>query len=405
MDQALSSVSNFALGVVLARTLDTRGFGAFSLGLACYLLVAAVARALGSSVLQVRFAATDSTEQLAAVRDATGVPLILGVVAVFPLLLVGSILSGETGVALRALALVLPALLLQDAWRFAFFAVGRARAAAANDLVWVLVQFPLLAAITVTGHLTVTSATLVWGAGAAAGAVFGVVQAKVVPSVRGGMGWLRRHRDLGIPATGEFLLMSGTTPVVLLVLGAVVGLPATAAFRAAVILLGPLNLLLTAAILLAVPEAARLYASAPGRLPTVLKWGGTGFAVVAMLFGVVAFVLPTSVGEALVGANWDAARPVVLPLAVQFAGVGLISAWLTGLRVLEAANEAFLVRLVLTPLYLGLAVIGMLTAEAFGAAVGLAAVSALGAVVIHRIFGMVFARRAPYGSVTAATPE
>ncbi len=406
-DQGLSSVSNFALGVVLARSLDRPGFGAFSLGVAAYLLLVAVARALGSSVLQVRFTAAAAEEQRSAVRDATGVPILLGAAAFLPLLALGWILGSETGVALRALALVLPGLLLQDAWRFAFFAMGRAPAAAGNDFVWVVVQFALLALMFLLGEVSVTSAVLAWGAGACAAGVVGAFQAKVVPSTRGGAKWLRRHGDLGLPTLGEFLLISSTTPVTLIILGAVAGLPAAAAFRAAVILLGPLNLVFSAAVLLAVPEAARLYRSHPERLPAVLTWGGAAFAVIALLFGVATVALPSSVGRALVGANWESARPVVAPLALQFAGVGLISAWLTGLRVLEAASEALVVRLVLTPLYLAAAVAGMLAAEATGAALGLALVSGVGAVGVHRVFRASFARagREGYPSHSPATAE
>ncbi|HSH62235.1 MAG TPA: hypothetical protein VK988_21825, partial [Acidimicrobiales bacterium] len=101
------------------------------------------------------------------------------------------------------------------------------------------------------------------------------------------------------------------------------------------------------------------------------------------------------------------ARPVVAPLALQFAGVGLFSAWLTGLRVLEAASEALVVRLVLTPLYVAAAVAGMLVAEATGAALGLALVSGVGAVGMHRVFRASFARagREGYPSHSPATAE
>jgi hypothetical protein len=39
--------------------------------------------------------------------------------------LAGLLLAGSTGAALLALGVMLPSLLLQDSWRFAFFLVGR----------------------------------------------------------------------------------------------------------------------------------------------------------------------------------------------------------------------------------------------------------------------------------------
>ncbi len=392
-DQVLSSVSNFALGVVLARTLEPRGFGAFSLGFAAYLLILGASRALGSAVLQVRFTAAAGEAQRGAIRDATGVPLVISTALLLPLTLVASLVRGEIGQALGALAIVLPGLLLQDAWRFAFFSADRARGATVNDLVWVVMQFWLLAAVLALGEVTVSSAVLTWGFGAYIAAIVGVVQARIIPSARGALRWLVNHRDLGVPTLGEFLLISATTPVTLLLLGALAGLGEVASYRAAQIVLGPLNILSMAAVLLAVPEAARLYATRPTRLPHALGLGATAFAVIALCFAALGLVLPTWVGESLVGPNWAEARPLLTPLAVHVAAAGLMSSWGTGLRVLGAAHEAFVQRLVLTSLYLTATVSGILWADAEGAAVGTAIASVVGATMMRRLFKRCFRRR------------
>jgi len=389
-DQALSSASNFGLGLVLARTLDRPEFGAYSLAFAAYVLLLGASRAVSSSVLQVRFTATPDKHNNA-IRDSIGVPLILSVPASAALLLAAWVIGGTVGDGLAALALVLPALLMQDAWRFAFFMVGRARAAAANDLVWVVVQFSALGVLVARGDVTVSTAILAWGAGAYVASAFGCIQSGLFPRLKGALQWVRVHRDLGVPMLVEFLLISGTRPAVMLLLGAVVGTTEAGTLRAAEILLGPLNIFFTAAVLLAVPEAARLYGSTPDRLPRVLRIGGYSVAAVAILFGVVTLAIPTSLGEALVGPNWESARPVMAPLALEFAAVSVMTAWLAGLRVLEAVGASLAVRVGLTVAYLAAAAIGMLVSDAFGAVVGLALVSIVGAGVMQRVFTQRFA--------------
>lgn len=390
-DQALSSIGNFAMGVILARSLDRGGFGAFSLGFAAYLLLVGVSRALSSSVLQVRFTAAPD-QQRDAIRDSMGVPVLLSALAFGPLVVAGWLLGGSVGAALGALSIVLPGLLLQDAWRFAFFTTGRAHAAALNDLIWVVVQFAVLGVLVATTSVTVWSAMLVWGCGAYVAAGLGIVQCGAVPTLRGTVKWLSEHRDLGLPTLGEFVLISGTGPATLLLVGAMLGVEGAGTVRAAEIVLGPLNVLFTAGVLIAVPEAARLHASNPSRLPLILRRGGLAFAGVAVGFGAVGLVIPDSVGRALVGPNWSSARSILAPLAVHFAAVGILSAWLTGLRVLEAANEAFRLRLVLTPLYLVAVFIGTLLGGVFGAEVGNATASCIGAGLMQWRFHHCFRR-------------
>ena len=60
-------------------------------------------------------------------------------------LAVGLAIGSTVGIALAAMAITLPALLVQDTWRFALFAHDRGRSAFVNDLVWLLVQLPALA--------------------------------------------------------------------------------------------------------------------------------------------------------------------------------------------------------------------------------------------------------------------
>ena len=96
--------------------------------------------------------------------------------------------SGTTRLAFLALGLTLPGLLLQDSWRFAFFALGRGGQAFLNDTIWTVVLLPALVLLRLTGHANVFWFVFAWGAAAAVAAVVGPLQARVVPKAVGRMG-------------------------------------------------------------------------------------------------------------------------------------------------------------------------------------------------------------------------
>ena len=78
---------------------------------------------------------------------------------------------------------MLPGLMLQDSWRYAFFAARIGHHALMNDVLWAVVEIPVLLILKATGHVNVFWFVIAWGAGAAAGAVFGAFQARAVPNL------------------------------------------------------------------------------------------------------------------------------------------------------------------------------------------------------------------------------
>ena len=88
-------------------------------------------------------------------------------------LVAGLAAGGPLGDAFVALAIVLPGLLLQDAWRFAFFAKGEGKKAFVNDCVW---GVALLPALYVAAHVhTVVAFVLAWGLSGAVAAALRLV--------------------------------------------------------------------------------------------------------------------------------------------------------------------------------------------------------------------------------------
>jgi hypothetical protein len=117
-------------------------------------------------------------------------------------------------------------------------------------------------------------------------------------------------------------------------------------------------------------------------------------ATAAIVWGLVIFTLPTSVGISLLGENWSGAHEVLIPVTITVAAAGAsIGAW-TGLRALAAAGASLRARTLTALLTLLMGTSGALVAEARGAAIGLACASVLAtAVWWHAYASMARSRR------------
>ncbi len=243
-DQAFSSLTNFALAILVARAVTPTEFGAFSLAFATYTLALGVSRALTSEPLVVRYTGSSVEAHRRAAASASGAALVVGAAAGGVALLFGATSAGVLGEVFLALGISLPGLLLQDSWRFIFFSGGRGSLAFLNDALWAVVMFPAVAVLLLTDHASILWLTLAWGgAGTIAGFV-GALQCRVVPQPFAALPWFRAQRDLGARYLGEFGALSGARQLSLYAVGGIAGLAAAGAIRAANILFGPINVLL-----------------------------------------------------------------------------------------------------------------------------------------------------------------
>src|SRR5579859_7092083 len=76
-DQAMSSVSNFAVNIYIARTLGAAQYGAFALAYATYGFALNASRGLGTDPLLVRYSATNHRTWRRAVAVCTGTAVIV----------------------------------------------------------------------------------------------------------------------------------------------------------------------------------------------------------------------------------------------------------------------------------------------------------------------------------------
>ncbi len=385
LDQAISSFTNFALGVLIARSVDAEHFGAFSLAFATYLIIMNVARAIGTQPLVIRFSGVDPADWRRGAAAATGTMLALGGVAGLLCIAIGLLIGPPAGTTFIALGIALPALLVQDAWRFVFFAAGRGRDAVITDLVWAVSLISVLVLLTGVAPGT-PQAVIGWGFSASLAAMVGARLSGVTPSPRAFRGWLRDHGDLVYRYAAEVLVGLGAAQVTVYVVGVTAGLAQAGAIRAAAILLGPMHIVLQASHLIAVPEGVRIRRRSRTRFRLATVGLSGGLALVIFAWVLVISLLPVEIGRALLGDSWEAARGVVFPLGLALVAQGVSSGSLVGLRVLADAKSSLRARIIDAVFSLIFGVAGALLGGAVGAAWGIAAAEWAGAVIFYIAF-------------------
>src|SRR6185436_17936338 len=80
-DQTLSSLTNFVLGIVVARSVDTTALGAFAFAFLAYAVGLGVNRAIAAQPLVIRYSATTPTHWMRGVGFAGGVVVWVGLIS------------------------------------------------------------------------------------------------------------------------------------------------------------------------------------------------------------------------------------------------------------------------------------------------------------------------------------
>jgi len=385
VDQAVSSLTKAVLALVVARSVGGADFGAFSIALFTFGFVIGIGRAVVCDPFVIHYSDAEGPRRRQAAREASGASAVYGVATGVLCAAVGAVVQGHAGMALLALGLSLPGLLVQDCWRYAFFAAGRARSAAVNDLVWAVVQFALIGVLLATGQRSVFLLTLAWGGAALVAAVVGSLQAGILPAPAATFRWLRATRELNVRLGLDYIVNMGAVNASIYLIGAVAGLVAVGAIRAAQVLLGPLQLLFFGLSAFALPLLSTI-ARAGDRLLRLAVLLSGAITVVSLVWVGALLLLPRRVGEALLGESWDGAWSVHLPIGVVMVAIGSTTGPRVGLKALRRADLLLRVTVTQAPFILVLGVAGALVDGARGAAMGYAAADIVGTTLIWAAF-------------------
>jgi O-antigen/teichoic acid export membrane protein len=373
-DQAMSSISNFAVNIYIARSLGAVQYGAFALAYVTYGFALNASRGLATDPLLVRFSGTNVPTWRQAVRRCTGTAGTVGLVTGSIVLAAAALLDGTTKMAFLALGLTLPGLLLQDSWRFSFFALGRGSQAFLNDAVWAVTLIPALVLLRASGHANVFWFVFAWGAAASVGAAIGPLQARVVPSLSSAWEWVSRHRDLGPRYLAEGTANSASGLLRNYGIGLILSLAALGYVQAANTLMGPFMVIFYGMGLVTLPEAARILRRSPRHLPLFCLLVSGGLALLGLAWGVVLLIaLPRGLGQLMLGSLWRPTYPLIWPATLLVLG-GCVSAGAgTGLHSLGSARRSLRAMVLGSALFvvggLGGAVVGGAVGTMYGAAI------------------------------------
>jgi O-antigen/teichoic acid export membrane protein len=381
-DQAMSSLTNFLLSIYVARTLGAGQFGAFSLAYVTYGFAINASRGLSVEPLLVRFSGTVPQTWRRAAAGCTGTALLVGLAAGACALAAGSLVGGATGQAFVALGLTLPGLLLQDSWRYSFFALGRGHHAFINDAIWAALLLPLLVFLKMSGHANVFWFVLAWGMAAAVGAVIAPLQARFVPNLAGAMEWLSRHRDLGVRYLAENVGSNAADTLRGYSVSYILGLAAVGYIQAASTLMGPFKIIFFGVSLITLPEAARLLRRSPRHLPLFCAAVSTGLTLLALAWGAVLLIaLPRGLGHLMLGGIWRPAYPLVLPTTLTVMSGCASTGALLGLHALGAARRSLRAVILVSVVVVACAIVGAVTGGTLGTMRYVAAASWVGTLV------------------------
>lgn len=337
-DQILSSATNFAAGVVVARTIGPAGYGSFTLAFGSWVILLGATRAMLVQPYTVVASGTSAQEWQSATRSTAaavlGFGIVFAVVAVAASVVLGT--STPTGGAFLALGIFAGPLALQDFWRFAAFSQTAPRAAAFNDGVWAIVQAISLAALLATHTLTPATAVGSWGLGALAGALFGLRQFRLRPWL-GPMErkFMRQNAGLaGWYGLASAAYQAGSYGAVLLV-GAGVGPAALGGLGSTNNLLAPARLVASSGESLLLPIVARAARQEErDALRRICSAYSLGFAAFFALAGGALILVGPMALRFLFGSKYEGFSPLIAPVVAAAAISGLASGLVLGFRAL-----------------------------------------------------------------------
>ncbi|RYP85565.1 hypothetical protein EKO23_12485 [Nocardioides guangzhouensis] len=381
----MSSLTNFVVAATAAHQLDATHLGAYSLAFLTYTVALTASRGLATDPLMVRLSGSDPATWRSAVRRSTGTATVVGVTAGLIVMLVALYVPAPISGAMLALGLVLPFLLLQDAWRYAFFVDGRPKAALVNDLVWAAALVPTITVVAEMSEPSAFGFVLAWGCSAGVAALAGCWQAWCLPRPGQTRAWLVAHRDLNVRFMMEGMAGSGSGQLRASGVSYTLGLSAVGYLQVVNTLMGPFQVLLHGSGAVFIPELGVLARENLDRVRSACLVRGMALAAAALSWGLLLWILlPHGLGQLVVGDLWVEARPLVPLATVSLMGTSLMAGAGAGLHALGGARRSLRVMLACSTLVVVLSVGGAVVAGLPGTMIGTAIAAWTGVVLAWR---------------------
>lgn len=338
-DQVVSSGTNYAVSVVVLRSLGVEAFGAFSLGFFLYLFAISVARAYPMEPLAMRYPLRSEEAWRSGASAALGTALAGGVLVGIASLTIGLVVGGLVGEVLISLGLTMPGLVLQDAIRMTFFSRGRAERALVNDLVWGVLLVPALGIAILAGD-QVGAIAFAWGLAATAAGIFGLWQLRLLPRPAATRRWWREHRDVGPRFLAEASLRTIFLQLAMVGVGAIAGIAAVGYIRGGQLLMAPIQIVFFGLTSVLIPEGVRALERGIGALTRLAVAVSVGQVALAAGWAVAIILGFTIIGPLVLGQDWRSFHPFVAAAVTIQVGTVAMSGPQMLLRALSDARRS-----------------------------------------------------------------
>jgi O-antigen/teichoic acid export membrane protein len=353
--------------VLVARVSTVEEFGIFGIAFTIYQFGLGSSRAFLGEPALIRIGKGASPAGTAG--NLLGASTWLGLLGLVVCALAG-LIAGHGGTLFVIFAVGFPLLMAVDSARYWLFAKGLPAMASLIDAAWLGAQLGSYGIVVLLGAHNSSAVLWTWIAGAAVSLLLFMLLQRTLPSIRGGWAWIRATRDLSFRYWGEYLAISGTQQSVIYFSVIFSGIAASAALRGGQVLIGPLSMLSVGVAVVALPALSNVAkASSAEKLIPRAALISAALLGSTLLYGGILTLVPTALGERLLGASWAAGIAIVPLLVLQTAVSNIAYGATAALRALEAARLTLRLRLITLPLSLAAIVVGA-THSAEGAVIG-----------------------------------
>ena len=376
-DQGASSVSNFALALIVAHYSSASALGVFAILTTTYIVSQGLVRSMSSDCLLTR-SETDGGLRLTYERAGYLAAIVLAVSLAVLVLAVSGALPAAFTLPFVVFAVSFPLMACQDYSRYIGISRYDPAYAIRLDIAW-LVLF--LVAYAVLRHAGLTSLSWLFGAWSGTGALVGLWTVRAHLSGAGRRRLLRfwdeSERGVGLRFAGQFLLVTSWTYLISYLLLFVLSLAAIGEFKLSQLALGPITVLLAGLQSALIALAATRFQIDTRRAIRFLALGALGAGVLTLAWTALVYAAPVHTMTSVFGRTWPAARRIVPYAGAAVALSGIAGAATSGLRAMRAASENLRLALVMVPFLFVLCLGGAKLDGTVGAAGGLAVAGAI----------------------------
>lgn len=363
-DQALSSLANLFLSILVARTAGTLEFGAFAICFAIYQLGLGLSRAVTGDPTLIRHSDKKLRPDARAIVSSGLAVGVLGLVVTLSL----SLLMTDFVMIFVLMAVGFPILMMVDAGRYLEFAQDRPQRAFAIDAVWLGCQIALIGLSSLSGANSTLTILAYWIAGSLAALTYICFTRSFWPSPVRGYKWLTENRDLSARFAGEYVAISGVQQSVVFFSFVFGGLNASAGIRSGQVLLGPLSILSMGFSVVALPSLSRI--SRQKNSSKLIRRSiliSSALSLVTVSYALLASLIPDAWGSSILGESWPAGAALLLPLTLQLLASNISYGATAGLRAMELARTSLVLRWSTAPFVAAAVVVGASAGGAQGA--------------------------------------